>query len=81
MPTPTPLPDPVYRQSLKNWLSELSKHDPADARGLLQALGIVTSLVASRVQPGPLPAPIVDEGFDRKVQLWQNCLSDLQRRG
>jgi hypothetical protein len=68
------IPNPTYRQSLKNWFLALAETDPRDVGGILEALGIVLLILSTRAPRGPEPALTTTRD---KSRLWRRALRDF----
>ena len=70
------IPDPAYRQSVKNWLAAFAALDPDDHRLILETVGVLVLLLSTRSPRGEAPS-LTDELFAHRSKLWKEALRDV----
>lgn len=68
------IPDPTYKQSVRNWFHTLAETDPDDVGAILEGLGIVLLLLSTRAPSGPAPALTTTR---ERSRLWRRALRDF----
>ena len=68
------IPDPLFRQSIRNWFLTLADTDPEDVGAILEGVAIVCLILCTRLPQGPAPALTTTRDRSR---LWRRALRDF----